>query len=160
MVVHCSVTETFAPGVNNYIQWGAKDTAGNEWVPSPEINFYVDNLPVTFSEPTPTEDEWVRNHTVTCSIYLNDSGGSYDGLSDLYLGYIRPGLPGDITFKAFLHWFLDDGFGKTYGYEADAVAVKKLNEWSSLLLKLAYFRSDDEAYGDIRQASLQFDFKY
>ena len=93
-------------------------------------------------------------------IGLNDSGGSYDGLSDLYLGYIRPGLPGDLTVKAFLHWFLDDGFGKTYGYEADAVAVKKLNEWSSLLLKLAYFRSDDEAYGDIRQASLQFDFKY
>ena len=39
----------------------------------------------------------------------NDAGGAYAGLADIYVSYVRPGLPGDTTFKGFVHYFLDDG---------------------------------------------------
>lgn len=94
-------------------------------------------------------------------IGLNNAGGSYEGLSNLYLGYQCNCLPHDITFKGFLHWFLDDGFADTYGYEADAVLVKKCSKDITVLLKAAYFLSEnDSAYPDIKQLSLQCDYSF
>lgn len=93
---------------------------------------------------------------------LNNLGGSYDGLADVYLSYVRPGLPGGITFKGFLHYFMDDGFSDTYGWEADAVFVKKINDNLTAILKLAAFFEEDGpgGYGDIQQASLGLNYSF
>lgn len=94
-------------------------------------------------------------------IGLNDAGGSYEGISDLYLGYVRAGLPYDVTFKGFLHCFLNEDFGDLYGYEADVILAKKVSDELSVLLKAAFFLSEAEpAYSDIRQLSLQFDYSF
>ena len=92
-------------------------------------------------------------------IGLNKAGG-YEGLADLYLGYKQGGLPGGLVFKGALHYFLDDGFSDAYGWEADAVLVKKINEHLSALLKAAWFDADKAGYADISQVSLQIDFSY
>lgn len=86
-------------------------------------------------------------------------GGNYNGITDVYLGYVKPGLPGGITFKGFLHTFLDGDAEEVYGYEADAVLVKQFNDNMTGLLKAAYF-SGDEFYEDIKQVSVQFDYKF
>lgn len=86
-------------------------------------------------------------------------GGNYDGLTDFYLGYVKPGLPCGLTFKGFLHAFMDGDLDATYGYEADAVLVKKFNDDLSGLLKAAYFSGEDY-YEDIKQVSVQLDYKF
>ena len=95
-------------------------------------------------------------------IGLNDKGGRYDGLSDLYLSYVRPEICWDLTFKGFAHYFLDDGFGDAYGWELDGVLVKKFNEQLTGLLKTAFFFEDDGTggYEDIKQVSVQLDYKF
>ncbi len=72
----CTVDETFAVGSTNFIQWAAQDSAGNGWMTSPVINFYVDDSPVTFSAPRPGVTAWNRNRSVACSISVDDTGGS------------------------------------------------------------------------------------
>ncbi len=89
----------------------------------------------------------------------NGPGGNYNGLTDVYLGYVKPGLPGGITFKGFLHAFLDGDADKVYGYEADAVLVKKFSDSMTGLLKAAYF-TGDEYYEDIKQVSIQLDYTF
>ena len=95
-------------------------------------------------------------------IGLNDKGGRYEGLSDLYLSYVRPGLCWDLTFKGFGHYFLDDGFSDSYGWELDGVLVKKFNEQLTGLLKTGFFFEDDGSggYEDIKQVSVQLDYKF
>jgi hypothetical protein len=91
----------------------------------------------------------------------NGPGGTYEGLSDLYLSYTQKDLPGGLVAKGFLHYFADDSFDETYGYEADLVLVKKFSENLTGLLKGAYFVADDSsAYPDIKQVSLQLDYKF
>lgn len=94
-------------------------------------------------------------------IGLNKNMG-YEGIADIYLSYVRPNLPGGITFKGFLHYMMDDGFGDTYGYEADAVFVKKISENTTALLKAAYFMEDDGPgnFEDIKQVTLDFTYKF
>ncbi|NNM27945.1 MAG: hypothetical protein HKO57_00365, partial [Akkermansiaceae bacterium] len=87
-------------------------------------------------------------------------GGAYTGLADFYLGYSQGGLPGGLVFKGFLHYFLDDGFSDAYGWEADAVLVKKINENVTALFKAARFSADDPGYADIEQVSVQLDIKF
>ncbi len=89
----------------------------------------------------------------------NGPGGNFDGLTDIYLGLTKPGLPGGITLKAFLHYFLDEDLNNTYGYEADLVLVKKFNSNLSGLLKAAYFFGED-FFEDIEQISVQLDYKF
>ncbi len=95
-------------------------------------------------------------------IGLNDAGGAYDGLSDIYLSYVRPGMPWDTTFKGFVHYFLDDGFSDSYGWEVDAILAKKFDDNLSGLIKAAYFMEDDGVggYEDIQQVSVQLDYKF
>jgi len=95
-------------------------------------------------------------------IGLNDNGGAYDGLADTYASYSRSGFVGGSTFKGFVHYFLDDGFGDSYGWEIDAVLVKKYSDRLSGLIKLAFFFENDGVggYQDIRQASIQFDYRF
>ncbi len=92
-------------------------------------------------------------------IGLNDKGGNYDGITDIYASYVKKGLPGGLTFKGFLHFYMDGELDDTYGYEADAVLVKKFNEDLTGLAKLAYFSGDD-FYDDIKQISFQVDYKF
>lgn len=91
----------------------------------------------------------------------NGPGGTYEGLSDVYLGYVQPGLPGGLTFKGFLHYFADDSFDNTYGYEADAVLVKKFSDNLTGLIKAAYFFGDDSSsYSDIKQVTVDLSYKF
>ena len=93
-------------------------------------------------------------------IGLNDAN-DYDGLADIYVSYVRP-LPCDYTFKAFAHYFLDDGFGDSYGYEFDAVLVKKIDENLSAGLKLAFFFEDDgsDGFEDIQQVTFDLNYSF
>lgn len=95
-------------------------------------------------------------------IGLNDMGGAYDGLSDIYVSYVRPGLPWDTTFKGFAHYFLDDGFSNSYGWEVDAVLAKKFDDHLSGIAKVAFFMEDDGSggYEDIQQFSVQLDYTF
>ena len=86
-------------------------------------------------------------------------GGNYNGLTDIYLGYTKKGLPGGLVFKGFLHYFMDGKMDNTYGYEADAVLVKKFNDDLTGVFKAAYFSGED-FYQDIKQVSLQLDYKF
>lgn len=92
-------------------------------------------------------------------IGLNNATGNYDGITDFYLGYVKGGLPGGLTFKGFLHMFMDGKMDDTYGYEADAVLVKKFNSNLTGLMKASYFVGDD-FYDDIKQVSVQLDYKF
>ncbi|MGC6426293.1 MAG: alginate export family protein [Akkermansiaceae bacterium] len=90
---------------------------------------------------------------------LNNKGGSYDGITDFYLGYVQAGLPYGITFKGFLHLFMDGKMDDVYGYEADAVLVKKFNDKLTGLVKASYFVGEDY-YDDVKQLSFQLDCKF
>jgi len=89
----------------------------------------------------------------------NGPGGNYNGITDIYASYVKKGLPGGLVFKGFLHYFMDGQLDNTYGYEADAVLVKKFNDNLTGLLKAAYFEGDD-FYNDIKQISFQVDYKF
>lgn len=86
----------------------------------------------------------------------------FEGLSDLYLSYVRPGLPWDCKFLGFAHYFLDDGLGDAYGWELDAALVKQFNEQLSGTLKAAFFFEDDGPgnFEDIKQVSMQLDYSF
>ncbi|MGJ8697676.1 MAG: alginate export family protein [Verrucomicrobiaceae bacterium] len=86
-------------------------------------------------------------------------GGNYNGITDFYLGYVRGGLPGGLTFKGFLHYFMDGDMSNVYGYEADAVLAKKFNDDLTGIVKAAYFAGED-FYQDIKQVSVQLDYKF
>lgn len=86
-------------------------------------------------------------------------GANYNGLTDIYLGYTKKGLPCGLVFKGFLHYFMDGKMENTYGYEADAVLVKKFNDNFTGLLKAAYFVGED-FYQDIKRVSIQVDYKF
>lgn len=89
------------------------------------------------------------------------NGSTFDGITDIYLGYIRPGLPGGVVGKAFVHYFADDSLDQTYGYEADLVLVKKFSDSVTAVLKAAYFLADDNSgYSDIAQVSVQLDYSF
>ncbi|MGJ8724973.1 MAG: alginate export family protein [Roseibacillus sp.] len=91
----------------------------------------------------------------------NGPGGTYEGLSDVYLGLVQPGLPGGVTLKGFLHYFADDSFSATYGYEADLILAKKFTDNLSGLIKAAYFFGDESsAYADIKQVTVDLSYKF
>ncbi len=92
-------------------------------------------------------------------IGLNNKVGNYNGITDFYLGYVKGGLPYGITFKGFLHYFIDGQMDNTYGYEADAVLVKKFNKDMTGILKASYFVGDD-FYEDIQQLSVELNYRF
>lgn len=93
-------------------------------------------------------------------IGLTNAGG-FDGLTDAYIGYIRKGLPWGLTFKGFAHYYTDDSIDNSYGWEVDAVLVKKFNENLTGILKAAYFEADNDAgFSDIKQVSMEMNYKF
>ena len=94
-------------------------------------------------------------------IGLSNSGGNFEGLTDFYLRYNRSGILGNITFKGSLHYFLDDSLSETYGYEADAVFIKPINDNLKAILKAAYFHADDDGpFSDIKQVSVELNYSF
>ena len=93
-------------------------------------------------------------------IGLNKNGG-FDGIFDGYLKYANTNLPGGIVFKGALHYFANEDLSSTYGYEADAVLVKKLSDNATLLLKAAYFVADESSgFEDIKQLTVDLGYKF
>ena len=91
----------------------------------------------------------------------NGPDGTFEGLTDSYLGFVRPGLPGGVTMKGFLHYYADDSLKNSYGYEADLILAKKFTDNISGLIKAAYFLADDSsAYSDIAQVSVDLTYKF
>ena len=95
--------------------------------------------------------------------------GQWDGLSDFYISGVKKGLPGGIKAVGALHYFMDDEFNDSYGWEADAVLVKPINENLTALAKFAYFFGNNDYDGgssfggypnDIAQATVQLDYKF
>ncbi|MEZ5330207.1 MAG: alginate export family protein [Verrucomicrobiales bacterium] len=92
---------------------------------------------------------------------LNDAGGAYQGLTDTYLGYVRKGLPYDLTFKGYGHVFMDDQVGDVYGYEADAVLEKAFTKNIKGILTGAYFVSEGESgFPDTTQVTAELNFSF
>ena len=83
-----------------------------------------------------------------------------DGISDFY---VRAATKvNGVVLKGALHHFRDESFGDSYGWEADLVAVKALNENTKALAKFAYFFGDNDGpvSNDIKQFSVQLDYKF
>ena len=94
-------------------------------------------------------------------IGLNNAGGNFEGLTDIYLRYNQSGIFGNMTFKSSLHYFLDDSLDTSYGYEIDAVLIKPINENLKAILKAAYFQADSEGpFSDIKQVSVELNYKF
>ena len=68
------------------------------------------------------------------------------------------------VLKGFVHGFWDDSLSEMYGWEVDAVIVKKLTEDITLLGKAAYFFGNNDSgnsfNNDIVQASIQLDYRF
>ena len=94
-------------------------------------------------------------------IGLSNSGGNFEGITDIYLKYKQSGILGNMTFKSSLHYFLDDSLSNSYGYEADAVLIKPINENLKAILKAAYFQADSEGpFSDIKQVSVELNYTF
>jgi len=81
-----------------------------------------------------------------------------NGLRDYYV-WIGRICPLEIKHKLMLHYFTSDQGSDSLGFEADYVAVKKINDHLSVLLKLAFLNGSGEQ-GDISRASLQLDYSF
>ncbi|NOY00949.1 MAG: hypothetical protein GXP30_14665 [Verrucomicrobia bacterium] len=80
------------------------------------------------------------------------------GLRDYY-AWIGATCPLKIKHKLTLHYFTSDEGGDALGFETDYVAVKKLSDNFSVLLKLAFLNGSG-VQGDISRASLQLDYAF
>ncbi|MEM9079286.1 MAG: alginate export family protein [Verrucomicrobiota bacterium] len=122
------------------------------------IDYFTDNYKTPFQ--TAHAPHGFADRFLGQQIGLNKANG-FDGMFDAHLKYAKPGLPGGITFKGALHYFADANLEETYGYEADAVLVKKFTDNLTGLLKAAYFIGDEgSAFNDIKQVSVQLDYKF
>ncbi|UCH89143.1 MAG: FG-GAP repeat protein, partial [Thermoplasmata archaeon] len=65
-MIICTLTTTFEQGTDNYIQWRAKDTAGNGYTLSDNYNINIniekDNIPPTVSLLSPENDTKISNN--------------------------------------------------------------------------------------------------
>ncbi|MBK1829133.1 alginate export family protein [Verrucomicrobiaceae bacterium R5-34] len=94
-------------------------------------------------------------------IGLTNSGGAYEGITDFYVGYTQGGLPWNMTFKGFLHYFMDDSMDGSYGWEVDAVLIKPFNKQLKGILKATYFDADDDGpFSDIEQVSVELNYSF
>ncbi len=71
-IIMINQTRSFPEGSDNYIQWRAKDLAGNGYTLSPSYHIKVDCTPVKYSDPTPDPDEVMLKREQTAGITLTD----------------------------------------------------------------------------------------
>ncbi|MCK5560139.1 MAG: FG-GAP repeat protein, partial [Thermoplasmata archaeon] len=72
-IVKCNVTPTLKNGIDNLIQWRAKDIVGNEFEASEISRVYIDVTHVTFNNATPRANEWQPDLDVVCEITIFDN---------------------------------------------------------------------------------------
>ncbi len=63
-------------GDRNYVRWRVKDLVGNGFAVSVDYRIMVDTNNVTFSDPRPPLDTWLRETAVTAGVTIHDEGGS------------------------------------------------------------------------------------
>ncbi|MFK5922354.1 MAG: hypothetical protein QM496_09260 [Verrucomicrobiota bacterium] len=80
------------------------------------------------------------------------------GLRDYY-AWVGATCPLKIKHKLILHYFTSDQGSDRLGFETDYVAVKKINDHFSVLLKLAFLNGSG-SQADISRASLQMDYSF
>ncbi len=68
-----NVTPTFENGVDNLIQWRAKDVVGNGFSASEIFRVYIDVEKVAFYNATPGPNEWQSDLAVECGITIFDN---------------------------------------------------------------------------------------
>ncbi|WP_193211700.1 alginate export family protein [Luteolibacter marinus] len=84
-------------------------------------------------------------------VFINNRIGlaNNPGLNDVYLSH-STGLPfWGLKFSQFLHLFGDNNTEFDYGWEYDAVLVKKFNESFTAIAKFAYYDADGPTAGKI-----------
>lgn len=89
-------------------------------------------------------------------VFLTTPGG---GLRDSYLK-MTAGLPGQIRFLAFHHWFEADGSGADYGTELDLQLSRKFGKFLTGLVKYARFESDNVAFPNVEKIWAQVEFAW
>ncbi|WP_455392305.1 hypothetical protein, partial [[Eubacterium] cellulosolvens] len=82
--INASVTVEFPEGVSNYIQWRARDVAGNKYKESPIYQIKVDSEPVTFSEPIPNPIRVLTSNTHLIGITITDKRSGVDSTKIFY----------------------------------------------------------------------------
>jgi len=79
---------TLAESGFNYVQWRAKDIAGNGFTASPHYRVRVDTTPVAFYAFAPGPTDWHNVSRVTCTINVSDRlGGSGVDLTTIKYRY-------------------------------------------------------------------------
>ncbi len=83
--INCSVFPTFEEGLNNYIQWRAKDLVGNGFEYSEQYQLKLDLIEVEYTDIYPSANVWLQDRNVLFNITVTDMGGSgVDGCSMEY----------------------------------------------------------------------------
>lgn len=80
------------------------------------------------------------------------------GLRDYYV-WLGVTCPLKIKHKVILHYFTNDYGSDALGFETDYVAVKKINDHFSALLKLAFLNGSG-GLNNVSRASLQLDYAF
>ncbi len=73
-----------AEGEENAVRWRVSDLSGNGPTQSQVWNLKMDETPVTFSEPIPSEDEYSQETLVSCGVTISDAGSGVKGKSVQY----------------------------------------------------------------------------
>lgn len=87
-------------------------------------------------------------------------GNELDGLADIY-GSVSTQI-NSIKLQGDVHYFFDDSFADSYGWEVDFVISKKISDNLTVLGKSAYFVGDERNIfnQDVIQNSVQLDYKF
>ena len=138
------------------------ESAGSSWDKLVDVTVFLTNMKDDFKTPFQTAHApfGYADAFILQQIGLNEVNG-FDGIFDGYIKYVKTGLPGGLTFKGDLHYFASEDFATTYGYEIDAVLVKKFTPNLTGLIKAAYFLADNSSdFRDIKQITADLSYKF
>ncbi|MCK5560479.1 MAG: FG-GAP repeat protein, partial [Thermoplasmata archaeon] len=79
--INCIVRPIFKDGKDNLIKWRAKDILGNGYTESEKFRILIDISNVTYSNITPSSEEWQTNLSVVCNITIIDNLSGVDASS-------------------------------------------------------------------------------
>lgn len=90
-------------------------------------------------------------------------GNDWDGITDIYA--VAKTDIGNTNLKAAAHYFWNDSFSSSYGWELDLVLTKKLSKNLTLVAVGAFFFGDngtdnDLFNNDVVQNSIQLDYRF
>jgi len=82
--IDAALTIEFEDGTDNYIQWRAKDVAGNDYEESEIYRVQVDTTPVEFSDPLPDPGKVHISVSQIVGITIKDSGSGVEPSTIFY----------------------------------------------------------------------------